>query len=182
MRRAACPAGPAASQTRGMITEPETPILHPRPDWRVGDAERTRTCDVLAANHALGRLSAADLDERLEAAVHAVRRRDLDTLLDDLPPLTEAPPPPAPRPTPLRDAGEGLLLMAALGAVGVVSLMLLGSLLWGQGVFGFALVGGSLTLFFTAVFTRAKYTHPLSGGTAANRQLQRPQSVEQPQA
>lgn len=151
------------------MTQPEPP--HPHPEWRVGDAERTHACQTLSAHHALGRLTPSELDERLGAAVAAVTRRDLDRLLCDLPPLggdqslnpaqpfragrpssTQAPPRP---PGLLRESLEAVLLLGAIGSVLMVGLMLLGSSLLGPQTFAFSLVGGSLTLFFTAVITRA---------------------------
>ena len=54
-------------------------------DVRVGDTERTRTCDALALHFAEGRLSPDELDARLAAATTAVTQADLSAVLSDLP-------------------------------------------------------------------------------------------------
>ena len=52
---------------------------------RVGDVERSRTCDVLAEHYAAGRLSSEELERRLGWAVQAVTEADLVGLTADLP-------------------------------------------------------------------------------------------------
>ena len=66
---------------------------------RVGDAERERVADLLAEHHAVGRLTLAELDERLTATLAARTRDDLVAPLADLP---AAPRAPAPAPVPNR--------------------------------------------------------------------------------
>jgi hypothetical protein len=54
--------------------------------YRVGDAERTRTIDLLKEAHVAGYLTLTEIDERLSAALAARTRDDLERLLADLPP------------------------------------------------------------------------------------------------
>lgn len=54
--------------------------------YRVGDAERAGTVDLLKEAHVAGYLTLADIDERLSAALAARTRADLERLLADLPP------------------------------------------------------------------------------------------------
>jgi fatty acid desaturase len=54
-------------------------------DVRVGDRERSAAADRLAAHAAAGRLTVEELEARVERAHAAVLRRDLDSLLADLP-------------------------------------------------------------------------------------------------
>jgi hypothetical protein len=54
--------------------------------YRVGDAERTRTVDLLKEAHVAGYLTLAEIDERLSSALAARTRDDLERLVDDLPP------------------------------------------------------------------------------------------------
>ena len=85
---------------------------------RIGDAERDRTCEVLAAHYAAGRITPADLDERSTLAVEATTQRDLLTLTCDLPAL-HAPAaihPAAPVPAPLTVARPATPTPAASGA------------------------------------------------------------------
>jgi hypothetical protein len=60
---------------------------------RVGDAERERVADLLAEHHAAGRLTLAELDERLGTTLSARTRDELAAPLADLPtpPRTPAP-------------------------------------------------------------------------------------------
>ena len=53
--------------------------------YRVGDAERARTVDLLKEAHVVGYLTLAEIDERLSAALAARTRDDLERLLADLP-------------------------------------------------------------------------------------------------
>jgi Domain of unknown function (DUF1707) len=55
-------------------------------NYRVGDAERAGTVDLLKEAHVAGYLTLADIDERLSAALAARTRADLERLLADLPP------------------------------------------------------------------------------------------------
>ncbi|HZD69212.1 MAG TPA: DUF1707 domain-containing protein [Actinomycetes bacterium] len=54
--------------------------------YRVGDAERAHTVDLLKEAHVAGYLTLAEIDERLSAALAARTRVDLERLLSDLPP------------------------------------------------------------------------------------------------
>lgn len=55
------------------------------PPVRVSDAERDQAAEILRAGYADGRLSRAELDERLTAAYAAKTRADLHDLTSDLP-------------------------------------------------------------------------------------------------
>jgi uncharacterized protein DUF1707 len=52
---------------------------------RASDAERDQTAEILRAGYAEGRLSRAELDERIAAAYAAKTRADLRDLTTDLP-------------------------------------------------------------------------------------------------
>jgi Domain of unknown function (DUF1707) len=80
----------------------------PGGDVRVGDRERSAAADRLAAHAAAGRLTVEELEQRVERAHAAVLRRDLDTLLADLPEPRRAPRVPP--------AGAPLALAAAVAA------------------------------------------------------------------
>ena len=54
--------------------------------YRVGDADRDRTADVLKEAHAAGYLTLEEADERLGTALAARTRGELDRLVADLPP------------------------------------------------------------------------------------------------
>jgi uncharacterized protein DUF1707 len=109
-----------------------------RPDVRVGDAERAAAVDRLAAHAAAGRLTVAELEERVEAAHRAVHARDLAVLEADLPgpPARRARRAPAPRPAGTAVLGVALLLVAlavlASAAAGhpVPAPLFLGFVLW----------------------------------------------------
>ena len=62
---------------------------------RVGDAERERVADLLAEHHAAGRLTLAELDERLTATWSARTRDELTHPLADLPAARRTPAPAA---------------------------------------------------------------------------------------
>lgn len=55
------------------------------PPVRASDAERDQAAEILRAGYAEGRLSRAELDERLTAAYAAKTRADLHDLTSDLP-------------------------------------------------------------------------------------------------
>ena len=88
------------------------------PTVRASDAERDQATEILRAAYAEGRLSSAELDERLTAACTAKTRADLHALTSDLPgavsaatrdrPATAAPPFPDPR------SGTGMPFNACL--------------------------------------------------------------------
>jgi Domain of unknown function (DUF1707) len=54
--------------------------------YRVGDADRNRTVELLKEAHAAGYLTLEEADERLGAALAARTRGELDRLVADLPP------------------------------------------------------------------------------------------------
>jgi hypothetical protein len=54
--------------------------------YRVGDADRDRTADLLKEAHAAGYLTLEETDERLGTALAARTRGELDRLVADLPP------------------------------------------------------------------------------------------------
>jgi uncharacterized protein DUF1707 len=54
--------------------------------YRVGDADRNRTADLLKEAHVAGYLTLEELDERLGTALAARTRGELDRLAVDLPP------------------------------------------------------------------------------------------------
>jgi Domain of unknown function (DUF1707) len=54
--------------------------------YRVGDAERGHTLDLLKEAHVAGYLTLAEMDERLSSALAARTRADLERLVADLPP------------------------------------------------------------------------------------------------
>src|SRR5215467_13516985 len=56
------------------------------PDLRASDAERDAVASELGQHFQDGRLDHAELDERLGAAMAAKTQRDLEALLEDLPP------------------------------------------------------------------------------------------------
>lgn len=69
-----------------------------RPDWRVSDTERQATADHLKAHFVAGRLDIDEYEERLQRALAARTRRDLDDLVGDLPSTIAVAQPPPPRP------------------------------------------------------------------------------------
>jgi hypothetical protein len=85
------------------------------PPVRASDAERDRAAETLRAGYAEGRLTRAELDDRITAAYTATTRTDLDTLTGDLPgamPALQVPgrPATADAPAPAPCAGTGLEL------------------------------------------------------------------------
>ena len=89
-----------------------------RPDLRVSDAERESVAEFLTHHYAEGRLTDAELTERVSAAYDARRESQLGTLIRDLPPI-EAPQPPARRLRRLRTAA--LIAVALVAAVLLLS-------------------------------------------------------------
>jgi hypothetical protein len=55
------------------------------PGMRVSDAERAEVTDRLSQHYSDGRLDQAEFDRRVEQAMNAKTRADLDGLFDDLP-------------------------------------------------------------------------------------------------
>ena len=71
------------------------------PNIRVSHAERTEVADRLSKHYGDGRLDEEEFNERLDRAMKAKTRADLDGLFDDLP-VYEDPPRPSPEPPALR--------------------------------------------------------------------------------
>lgn len=130
--------------------------------YRIGDVERTRTCDVLAEHYAAGRLSGEELERRLECAVQAVSAAELARLTADLPPGghdgTRMDPPTASRTWP---TGVVVALVAFLVSVFVAGGMVLALglvsplLVLGAGLGGCAAaVGGAAAMYLLIAFVR----------------------------
>jgi hypothetical protein len=64
---------------------------------RASDEERNAVADKLSRHFAEGRLDQAEFKTRLDAAMSATTRGELNGLFHDLPPLPADPPPPVPR-------------------------------------------------------------------------------------
>lgn len=91
----------------------------PTSEMRVSDAERRVMVDALSQHFADGRLDQSEFDERMEAALGAKTRGDLDGLLRDLPPLDDAVKhPTSPR---RRRSGRTLVLLGVFALWLVVS-------------------------------------------------------------
>jgi Domain of unknown function (DUF1707) len=69
----------------------------PDASLRASDDERNAVADVLSRHYAEGRLDEAEFKNRLDAAMSATTRGDLNALFHDLPRLPSEPPPPPPR-------------------------------------------------------------------------------------
>src|SRR3974390_2714519 len=64
---------------------------------RASDDERNAVADKLSRHYAEGRLDEGEFKTRLDAAMSATARGDLNGLFPALPPLPSEPPPPLPR-------------------------------------------------------------------------------------
>jgi hypothetical protein len=64
---------------------------------RASDGERNAVADKLSRHYAEGRLDETEFKNRLDTAMSATTRGDLNGLFDDLPRLPSEPPPPPPR-------------------------------------------------------------------------------------
>jgi hypothetical protein len=64
---------------------------------RASDDERNAVADKLSRHFAEGRLDAVEFKDRLDTAMSATTRGELNGLFDDLPRLLSEPPPPPPR-------------------------------------------------------------------------------------
>ncbi len=64
---------------------------------RASDDERNGVADKLSRHYAEGRLDEVEFKTRLDTAMSATTRGDLNGLFHDLPPLPSEPPPPPPR-------------------------------------------------------------------------------------
>jgi Domain of unknown function (DUF1707) len=67
-----------------------------QPDLRASDAERNAVADKLSHHFAEGRLDQTEFKTRLDQAMGATTRRELDGLFDDLPRLADQPVPAVP--------------------------------------------------------------------------------------
>jgi hypothetical protein len=94
---------------------------------RVGDAERESALSALREHYAHGRLDAAELEERISAALVARTRGDLARLFFDLPGEGRPWPPPARRRT--KRPGNPWLIAGKVVAAAVVAALLVGILL-----------------------------------------------------
>ena len=123
-----------------------TDLNVPPGQLRVGDAERERAADLLAEHHAAGRLTLAELDERLTATLSASTRDELTAPLSDLPAALRTPAPAVHRRSPA-DIGWRMHLVSYLTVI--VGLWLIWVLTgagypwpiwpmlgWGLGLFG----------------------------------------------
>jgi hypothetical protein len=66
-------------------------------DLRASDDERNAVADKLSRHYAEGRLDEVEFKARLDTAMSATTRGELNGLFHDLPRLTTEPPPPPPR-------------------------------------------------------------------------------------
>jgi Domain of unknown function (DUF1707) len=105
--------------------------------YRAGDAERNRTADLLKEAHAAGYLTLEETDERLDIALTARTRGELDRLVADLPPEWRAsqeggqrPVGPPPRQRPALPAEAAWLVPLVMVVVGVILLAVLTRGLW----------------------------------------------------
>ena len=105
--------------------------------YRVGDADRNRTADLLNEAHAAGYLTLEEVDERLGVALAARTRGELDRLVADLPPEWKAsqqhgrrPATPPPRQRPALPPEAAWLVPLAVIVAGLVVLAVLTRGLW----------------------------------------------------
>ena len=93
-----------------------TDLNVPPGQLRIGDAERERVADLLAEHHAAGRLTLAELDERLTATLSARTRDELTAPLTDLPAAPRTPVPAVRRQSPV-DIGWRMHLVSYLTVI-----------------------------------------------------------------
>ena len=107
--------------------------------YRVGDADRDRTADLLKEAHAAGYLTLEETDERLGTALAARTRGELDRLVADLPPewrarqergQPSAEPPPRQRQRPTLPAEVVWLVPLVMVITGVILLAVLTRGFW----------------------------------------------------
>jgi Domain of unknown function (DUF1707) len=82
-------------QGRPVNSQTDNPSSGGGSDLRVSDADRQATTDQLKAAFAAGRLDMDEYEERLQQALAAKTRRDLDDLVRDLPPANITAPKPS---------------------------------------------------------------------------------------
>ena len=85
---------------------------------RASDDERNAVADRLSRHYAEGRLDETEFKSRLDAAMSATTRGDLNGLFHDLPRLPEAPPPP---PTRRQRAVPWFILLAFVTVVALAT-------------------------------------------------------------
>ena len=90
---------------------------------RVGDAERERAAELLAEHHAAGRLTLAELDERLSATLSARTRDELAAPLADLPTQPRKPAPATSRTPSVGDIGWRTHLASYLSVIAALWLI-----------------------------------------------------------
>jgi hypothetical protein len=82
---------------------------------RVSDAERNAVVELLGQHYAEGRLDQAEFDERVNRAMAAKTRGDLEGLFDDLPDLGNGAPAPGRSGMPAGPTGPGVPLRVRRG-------------------------------------------------------------------
>jgi hypothetical protein len=102
------------------------------PELRASDADRERTAADLREHFAAGRLSEAELGERLDAAYSATTLAELDALSSDLPDPRPLPAPPSPRSLARRRIYQdaGAVVIINIGCVAVWAATGAGSSFW----------------------------------------------------
>jgi len=110
------------------------------PHMRISDAERTEVADRLSRHYSDGRLDQAEFNERLDRAMKAKTRADLNGLFTDLPPIDE--PGKAVKAMPTTDrrpeARRPLHRILGLILIVVVAVIVARALMWPFfGLFGF---------------------------------------------
>jgi len=118
--------------------DPVSPVTGRRPvsDLRASDAERHVVGDALARHFAEGRLDQAEFSARLDRAMGAVTRGELDGLFHDLPPLDGQ----ATAPRRRRPRLLALLVVAVLAAMALGTVASTFHLPWALLVLGAALL------------------------------------------
>jgi hypothetical protein len=110
------------------------------PQLRISDAERTEVADRLSRHYSDGRLDQAEFNERLDRAMKAKTRADLNGLFTDLPPIDEPGKAVKAMPTTDRRPGARRPLHRVLGLIliVVVAVIVARALAWPFfGLFGF---------------------------------------------
>lgn len=161
---------------------PSLPLFHQQlgsAAQRVGESERSATCDVLAAHYAAGRLSSDEFDQRVALALRSQTLSELWQLTADLPlasasglprPLSPRPPSSGPLMSGPQSAGASpaLTVLAVLGLIGSgllagTMLLVLGAvqpiLFVGAVVGGLAAAVGGASLCYLAM-TQLRLRHP----------------------
>lgn len=119
------------------------PTNHRPAGVRIGDAERDAVCAALGEHYGAGRLTAAEMDDRMAAAIGAQTHLDLLRVVNDLPDLETTAPsrramaPAAASPVPVAHAITGLFLgltgFVTISAICCTALLLFGASLSAEG-------------------------------------------------